>query len=67
MTLFGCFLISRLSWVALAPFGGRYIDTVFVVERNYAVESGQAYSGPQAGIVCNVNTLRPCWGFIAMR
>jgi hypothetical protein len=31
--------------VAFAPFGGRYIDTVFTVGCVHAVEPGQVYPG----------------------
>jgi hypothetical protein len=43
--MFWCFVISRLRWVAFAPFGGCYIDTVFTVGRKHAMEPGQVYSG----------------------
>ena len=42
--LFWCLVILRLSWIALAPFGWRYINPVFAVGREYTMESGQVHS-----------------------
>jgi hypothetical protein len=44
MMLFGCYVFLRLIRVDVAPFGGRYIDTVIAVGREHAWQADQVYS-----------------------
>ena len=43
MALFWCFILIFLPDMSSAAFGRRYIDTVFAVRREHAVEPGQIH------------------------